>query len=216
MSPRLKEKSGVYFLFSRIFREAPDQSILTEIVERKLLTLSYHFFNDDWQQTEAVLENPRWLSEAEKIAIEYTGLFLVSGERAIYPYGSFYCDSIVMDTSTASSSYFPPESRRDWGVKGLIGGPSATEVNKFYLKAGYQPNSKGHTLPDHLACELEFLGRMYADGNVQGAETFLKNFIGPWAFVFLEKFKNQNYSDFYERVAASLEKFLEGECRGVL
>ena len=215
MSTRLKEKSGVYFLFSRLFREAPDSLVLHKIVEKKLLTFSHYFFEEHEQLTEGILEEIDWKTKVENIAVEYTALFVAPGDHAICPYGSFYCDSIVIDTSTADSCYFPSESIRDWGIKGLIAGPSSNVVKRAYFEQGYRIDIGGYRLPDHIACELEFVGRMYQEGKIDVVQAFLRNFFAPWIFLFLDKVKQQNYSDFYQKVAFSLEKFMQEEFRDV-
>jgi len=208
------EKLGIYLLFSRLFREPPDERLLAEIVGKQLLTIIYDL-EETQQEPGTLLEERRWCSNVEKIAVEYAALFVVPGEHSIIPYGSFYCDAVVIDTSTACSAYFPSESIREWGVKGLIAGPSANAAKKIYLQQGYRMEMEGYMLPDHIACELEFIGRMYREGKIDVAKTFFQNFLSPWVFFFLNKLKQQNYSKFYQNVAISLDKFLQQEFRDI-
>ena len=210
MSIELKEKAGVYFLFSRLFREAPSAAFMKEIIEKKLLTLTYYFFEETLPQAALLLENEGWLKKLEELAVEYTSLFVISGKYFIVPYGSFYCDTILIDSSTADSPYFQPEPISQ-GIKGLIGGPSAAEVKKFYSKEGYAVEASYQYLSDHVACELEFIGKLYADGKVNIAQTFFEGYLGRWAFSFLKKLSVQDYSTFYQTAAVALERFLKTE-----
>jgi TorA maturation chaperone TorD len=202
-----------YFLFSRLFREPPDLSILTEVVEKKLLTMSYYCFEEVLPEPTLWLEEMEWLKAVETIAVEYTALFVTSGEDAIPPYESFYGDTISIDTSTADSAYFPQSCPASGppGIRGLISGPSRVTVEKVYRQAGYNVDPRSHHLPDHVACELEFMGRLYTEGKPEMAMDFLKNHLGRWVFLFLDKVKQQKRSVFYSTVALSLERFLRYE-----
>ena len=217
MSLKLKEKAGIYYLFSRLFHEAVNERLLREIVEKKMLTGVYSLYTEDEQSLDGdLLEEPEWITRAEDLAVEYTALFIISGAQAVCPYSSYYCDSVVIDTSTASSCYFPAEPIKDWGVKGLIGGQSTVSVNKIYLKEGYKIEEGSSKLPDHLAYELEFMGRMYDEGKAEAAENFFRNFLLPWVFIFIDKLKDQQRSNLYKKVALVLGKFLRYEFQDIL
>lgn len=184
MFPELEEKASVYFLFSRLFREPPGPCLLKEIVEEKLLT--------------------------EEIAVEHTTLFVVAGECYIPPYESYYCDTLSIDTSTACSPYFQQDPFPE-RMKGFIGGPSAATVRKFYEENGFILSHTFHDLPDHIACELELMGRFYQEGKVDQAHEFFQNHLGRWVFTFLEELEKQKRSLFYQKVAVSLKQFLKQE-----
>lgn len=158
------------------------------------------------------LEDPKWSEQVEEIAVEHTALFVVSGESYIPPYESYYCDTLIIDTSTACSPYFEPDPFPE-GMKGFIGGASTSAVRKFYEENGFVPNSDFHDLPDHIACELELMGRFYQEGNVDKAHDFFQNHLKRWVFTFLEELEKQKRSSFYRKVAVSLKPFLKRESR---
>ncbi|MBI4115630.1 MAG: molecular chaperone TorD family protein [Candidatus Omnitrophica bacterium] len=191
MSTEFEGKSGVYFLFSRLFREAPDPSLLNKI--------------------ESFFEATDLADKVEEIVVEYTSLFVAPGEYSIPPYESFYCDALTIDASTADSPYFQPLCMPT-GMKGFIYGSSARAVGKIYQEGGFELDPNFHDLPDHIACELEFVGRLYEKGKREAARNFLKNHLGRWAFNFLNNLEKQDRSVFYQRVAKSLGNFLKFEC----
>jgi len=205
----LEEKASVYFLFSRLFRKAPDLSLLKEIVETKLLTLGANFFDDSGRESNC-LEELRWPEQLEEIAVEHTALFVVAGESYISPYESYHCDTLTIDPSTACSPYFEPDPLPK-GMKGFIGGPSAAAVQKCYEENGFGLSPDFHDLPDHIACELELMGRFYQEGNVDKARDFFQNHLTRWVFAFLEELEKQRCSCLYQKVAVGLSQFLKEE-----
>ncbi|MBI3999301.1 MAG: molecular chaperone TorD family protein [Candidatus Omnitrophica bacterium] len=211
MSSKFEEKAGVYLLFSRLFQKAPNVSLLKEIAQKKLLTLAYHFFESTLPKEILLLEEPGCAEAAEEIAIEYTSLFVAPGNYYIPLYESFYCDTLTIDTSTADSPYFQPQGMPS-GTKGFLYGFSARAVEKSYREGGLELDPKFHDLPDHIACELEFVGRLYEEGKIDLAEVFLRNHLGRWVFDFLNNVQKQCLSVFYQRVASSLNNFLTDEC----
>ncbi|OIO38819.1 MAG: hypothetical protein AUJ71_02140 [Candidatus Omnitrophica bacterium CG1_02_49_16] len=181
---RLEEKTGVYYLFSRLFREAPGIGLVNEILGRSGGT-----------------------DKTEEVAVEYTSLFVVPGECAISPYESFYRDSLTVDTSTADSPYFQAGCRLE-GMKGFLYGVSAVAVEKTYRENGFAVDPRFHDLPDHIACELEFAGRLYEEGKEDAARAFIRSHLSRWVFLFLAELEKQERSIFYRRVAESLKSFL--------
>lgn len=213
----LKEKAGIYFLFSKLLREPPEEDLLKEIIKSDFLTGVWYFVVQEQEENQErdYFESDEW-GTAGQIAIQFTSLFIAPGKKAIWPYGSFYCDALVIDSSSANSCYFPSESIREWGIKGIIGGPSVVKVNKIYREEGYKIDLESCKFPDHIACELEFVGRMHEEGKFNTARIFLKEFMNPWVFIFLAKVKSQVYSKFYRDVAFCLERFLKYECEDFL
>ncbi|MBI2167016.1 MAG: molecular chaperone TorD family protein [Candidatus Omnitrophica bacterium] len=210
MSAELEEKTAVYFLFSRLFREAPDGALLRSVTEQKLLTLAFCFSGDAVPGNTTILEDPDWPARVDDIAVEYTSLFVAPGEKAVSPYESYYCDRLTIDTSTANSCYFRSESLPE-GMKGFLGGESAVQVQTIYEAEGFRKVTAFHELPDHAACELEFMGRMLQAGKEDAAEAFFKEHLGRWIFVFLNHLTKQTVSNFYQKVALSLERFIQRE-----
>ena len=210
MSTKLEEKASVYLFFSRLFREVPSSSLLNEIAKKKLLTLAYHFFEEDSPEEISFFEATDLGDRAEEIAIEYTSLFVAPGEYFRPPYESFYCDTLTIDTSTADSPYFRSGCMME-GMRGFIYGSSAKAVEKTYREVGFELDPKFHDLPDHVACELEFVGRLYQKEKVDTAARFIKSNLARWIFQFLDNLEKQERSVFYQKVAMSLKNFIERE-----
>lgn len=143
-------------------------------------------------------------------AVEYARLFAVPGEQAVRPYESVYCDMLTIDSSTACSAYFESEPQIG-GLAGFLHGPSASAVREAYRQAGFELDPTIHELPDHLAIELEFMGRLLERGDVEQAETFFTEHLGRWVFRCLEEIKQKTHSGFYRAVTDTLMSFLQRE-----
>ncbi|MBI2246500.1 MAG: molecular chaperone TorD family protein [Armatimonadetes bacterium] len=193
---KLAERAGLYFFFARLFREAPTAELLREIVQHRWLSNAE--------------EDPQWPNQAEAIAVEYARLFAVPGEQAVRPYESAYCDTLTIDSSTACSAYFESEPQIG-GLAGFLYGPSASAVRAAYLLAGFELDSSAHELPDHLAIELEFMGRLLEHGELERAGTFFAEHLGRWVFRCLEEIRQKTPSRFYRAVVDSLETLLQDE-----
>lgn len=72
-------------------------------------------------------------------------------------------------------------------LEGSLAGQAAQMMRTCYEVAGVQPDERFHDLPDHVAMQLEFLGRLYeraargeADAAGMAAE-FAAEFVDAWA-----------------------------------
>lgn len=191
----LQERAGTYFLFARLFREAPTPELLQEIVQHRVLS------NADSQ----------WPHQAEAIAVEYARLFAVPGEQAVQPYESVYCDTLTIDETTACSPYFFPEPQRDGGLTGFLHGSSTIAVREAYRQAGFELDPTAHELPDHLAVELEFMGRLLERGATEEAAAFFRDHLGRWVFPCLSEIQQRAQRGFFRDAVASLTEFMQGE-----
>jgi len=190
-----------YLFFARLFREPPSKELLKEIAQRRILS------NDQ--------PNPPWPDQAKTIAIEFARLFLVPNAAAIHPYESAYCDALTVETPNDCmvgfdkivGDGFPPTAP----LEGLIGGPSMSAVAKIYAEAGFELDPDACELPDHLAIELEFVGRLLERRRLQPARDFFKGHLGRWAFRCLEDIERNAQTDFFRRAAYLLTTFLRCE-----
>lgn len=190
----LQRRSATYHVFAQLFRESPTREFLKAVVRDRLLPEP----------------DPAWPDQAEAIVVEYARLFAVPGAQAVHPYESAYCDALSIDTSTACSTYFGSQ-RPIVGLPGFIGGPSASAVARAYADAGFELDPTKHELPDHLAVELEFMGRLLERGEHEQAKTFFTEHPARWAFRCLEDMKRNAQAGFYQRAADTLATFLQDE-----
>ena len=202
-----QEIAGGYFLFDGLFHQSPGGDLLRTIIEAKLLTQAKDFYYQDSDRFDKILEDPQWLHQEEKIAVEFASLFVVPGQDMITPYESYYCDTLVIDHSTACSPYFQSQEG-SVGLKGFLGGNSSQSVMNLYKGFGFEINPAFFDLPDHVSAELEFIGKLYELGYCAEAEHFYQKHLGRWIGLFLNKLSEQTKSNFYSAVAESLKGFL--------
>jgi TorA maturation chaperone TorD len=188
--------------------------LLEEIVQNGLLTLVERIGHP---AAAGVMLDPaedgRWPAQAQAqvIAVDFAHLFAVPGEHAVRPYESAYCDTIEIDASTACSAYF--HSAPSGPVTGLLHGPSATAVLAVYRQAGFELDPAASELPDHVAIELEFVGRLLESAAERQAAEFFATHLGRWVFRCLHDIKRHAQIAFYCTVADVAETFLRFEER---
>jgi TorA maturation chaperone TorD len=202
-----QEIAGGYFLFASLFYQPPRQDFLKMIIEAQLLTQARNIHHQGIEPLAKSIEDPRWLHQEEKIAVEFASLFVVPGQGMITPYESYYCDTLIIDHSTACSPYFQSQEG-SVGLKGFLGGNSNQSVQALYKKFGFEINPAFFDLPDHVSAELEFIGKLYESGYYAEAENFHQKHLGRWVGLFLNKLSGQAKSSFYRAVAESLQGFL--------
>lgn len=72
-------------------------------------------------------------------------------------------------------------------LEGTLGGSSVQMVRSCYRAAGVEPDERFHDLPDHVAMQLEFVGRLYeraarGDADAAGmADEYCREFVDHWA-----------------------------------
>src|SRR3989338_4937000 len=202
-----QEIAGGYFLFAGLFHQSPRKDFLRTIIEAQLLTQAKNFHHQGIELIAKSLEDPQWLNQEEKIAVEFASLFVVPGQDMITPYESYYCDTLTIDHSTACSPYFQSQGG-SVGLKGFLGGNSNQSVQNLYKKFGFEINPAFFDLPNHVSAELEFIGKLYELGYCAEAEHFYQKHLGRWIVLFLNKLSEQTKSNFYSAVAESLKGFL--------
>lgn len=110
---------------------------------------------------------------------------------------------------------------------GSLMGKSAASVVQLYRDGGFEPDAAFHELPDHVACELEFLylllfrehqarARGEADSVAEAVgmrDKFLGDHLGTWIGPFTEAVAKGARSPFYRELAALTARFvrLEGD-----
>lgn len=146
----------------------------------------------------------------EGLAVEYARLFAVPGRSMVVPCESAYCDRLEVDFSNGCGPYFEAPSGKS-GFSGFLYGPSAVEVSKIYLQAGFQLEKEGGVLPDHLSIELEFMGWLQEQKDEEKGSQFFKKHLGRWVFRCLEEIDQKTECAFYKELASHCALFLSNE-----
>lgn len=145
-----------------------------------------------------------WEGDIEALAIEYTRLFVGPGPHAA-PYGSVHSEKT--------------------GDGGRLWGDSTVEVKRLIEASGLTFASDYGGIPDHLAVELEFLGRLAeaerrasAEGESAKAATlrslqgkFLRDCVQIWFPAFVAKVTAMNPRPFYAGFVAFCRDWLASE-----
>lgn len=214
----VRARAAAYLMFARLFREAPSEALLKEIVQRNLFTAT-----EQWGGSLKCAGHPldpakdtRWLEQGESIAVEYARLFAVPGRQAVQPYESVYCDTLTIDTSINCSPYFSSEPPPD-GLAGFLHGTSAISVRDAYRQSGFDLDPSICGLPDHLGIELEFMSLLLERGTLDQAAAFFRAHPGRWVFRCLDEIKQKtDAAEFYRTVVDALAKFLLCEREALL
>lgn len=132
----------------------------------------------------------------EKLLLDYSQLFLGPFDIQAKPYGSVYLD----------------------GEK-VVMGKSTIELQKLYLRGGFELAEDFKEMPDHIAAELEFLylmifkeneARQTGDSAQQDQlselkREFLDNHLGRWLFSFTAAIGKGAETIFYQQLALLTE-----------
>ncbi|MFQ5951784.1 MAG: molecular chaperone [Candidatus Omnitrophota bacterium] len=138
--------------------------------------------------------------QAELLAVEYAGLFLMPG-----------------------ASTLPRESLQRG--EGRLWGSSTVEVNNLYKKFGFELDESFHDTPDHLSVELVFLAKLsgleaeYSDKSLSEAKKgvlevkkyFLKNHLLKWFPRFKDEVALRAEYSYYKEITRLLGMVLDDE-----
>lgn len=129
------------------------------------------------------------------LRIEYTNTFLNLPHAAVSPYESVW--------------------KGEKGQKTLVFvNDIALSAKEAYRKAGFSPS--GMTEPaDHVAYELDFIGRMLSTGNAEDAAEFWHGHLEDWIGPFCKAVREVRKSGFYASLAAFLPSTLASAMKGV-
>ncbi|MCM8794343.1 MAG: molecular chaperone TorD family protein [Candidatus Omnitrophica bacterium] len=213
METKSAEHARSCFFFGRLFLEPPCELLLRQIVQQRLFTQAEQ--GDDPEAAQRcccdLAEDGRWPLRAESIAAEYEALFTPFAEKAIPPYEAYWLDLLSLDPSAVreESGLFSAQVMER--SRGYLYTPSGFSVEAAYRRAGFEWIPSIHHFPDHLACELEFMGQAYAKGQGALVRSFFQEHLGRWVFSFLEQLREQEVSTFYMAAADAMDLFLRTE-----
>ncbi len=107
-----------------------------------------------------------------------------------------------------SEARSPPPPYESLYVDGTLNGPSSTELEAFYLDAGYEL-AVDDELIDHAGYELAFLGELCDRGDRRRQRAFLEQFVGDWLPAFHEAAIQKDAPKFYRGVFALTEAVID-------
>ncbi len=195
-----KQRSNIYGLFARIFREEITPSLLRQIKDPQfqgiLSNLGLQLEDDFFDLPEEKL--------LEDLAVEYARLFLGPGKH-ISPHESVHLKGEEGD--------------------GALWGEATVEVKKFIESSGleYKPDYRG--MPDHISVELEFMkevtnreARACEEKDNDGARhcleierKFIEEHLVRWVPLFCDKVIKDADLAFYGEIAKLTKSFIAFE-----
>lgn len=199
------QQTDLYFFLARVFAREVDAEFLRRLrsadLQALLQELGVELEQDLLSKEEAVV--------LEELATEFTGCFIGPGPF-VSPHESIHHE----------------REDCDWG---RYWGADTVAVKQFIESAGMEIQDPFAGLPDHLAVELEFVGKLgrainekLATGEVSEAlyglrvkRKFFDDHLLQWAPLFCDKAIEIADLPFYREMAGLLKAFLELEDSGL-
>jgi len=142
-----RARQGAYVFLSGAFAAPPTPESLAILRDEQYLQAATELFGDlAVKPLLQYAEASRNAAELQRQAHqEFMNLFRVPGGQYITPY-----ESVFRDTRDVGGQQ----------VKGLLMGPSAVDVQKWYRIAAVEISAEYKDLPDHVSLELNFLAHV--------------------------------------------------------
>ena len=122
------------------------------------------------------------------VQVEYTRLFINDAPNLVAPpYGSVYLES-----------------------DGTLQGKTTEATRAFYRQYGFDITNISEPA-DHISLELEFVSRLYRQGDAEAAETFLSTLFLPWFTRFMEKLTPELRHPFFTVTMQLISLFIKEE-----
>ncbi|KKM09501.1 hypothetical protein SY88_17950 [Clostridiales bacterium PH28_bin88] len=141
----------------------------------------------------------------EELAVEYCRLFIGPGIH-FPPYESVYAGEFVAGG----------------GIKGLLWGEAAVEVNRFIRECGLEFDASYRGLPDHLGVELDLMGQLaaweasaWSEGDAGDARMavelqsrFMKDHLVKWVPDYCQQLAGAARVPFYREMSLLTKDFI--------
>ncbi len=205
-----RARHDVYSFLAQAFLTPPTPQLLSALAAEDLLDGAADLLGEDGLRAlrhyqESARQGADWPEQARR---EFMDLFKVPGGRYLAPY-----ESVFRDTRDVAGRQ----------VSGLLMGPSAAHVLKWYRLAAVEISGDYKDLPDHIGLELSFLAHLcakeqgFADRGDQPRLTraremerdFLAAHIVSWAKPLRDKLHDQSRHAFFQTVADLLVAFTQ-------
>ncbi len=190
-----KARKQIYTLLSSLFLGPPPRSLLQSILSEYGNEVKSDIHKSLDQAFEDFIYACR-VTDTEMLTREYNNLFIVPVGEYVAPYESVFLDERMLGNKK---------------VSGLLMGPSAIDVKKWYRQAGMELSSNIKELPDHIGIEIRFMAHL-CEKELE-AETnddqelvakikdtqlgFLETHLTKWIDPFVEKVQSNTKSKFY-------------------
>lgn len=173
-------RRDLYRFLSAAFLDAPDPELLGRLRDESLQAALREWFSTEvmewFQHVRETMDSEDFAGAAKR---EFTNLFLVPGGQYVAPYESVFRDTREIEGLE---------------ISGLLLGPSAVAVQKWYRLAALEIRPDFTELPDHIGLEFHFLAYLcakeqeFADAGDTGKQTraremerdFLKAHVLSW------------------------------------
>lgn len=191
----VEARKKIYSLLSSLFLGPPTHSLL-QIIHSDFDNAAKGDLHEFLDQALKDFIGACRMTDAQMLAREYNNLFLIPVGGYVAPYESVFLDERLLGNKK---------------VSGLLMGPSAIDVKKWYRQAGMEISDDAKELPDHIGIELRFMAHLCEkeleaetngdlglvfkinDTQLGFLETHLTKWIGP----FVEKVQSNTKSKFY-------------------
>jgi len=191
-------QTELYFVLSECYKE-PEETFAREVAEEIL----YQVMVDNLQALgiDQDVEGLRIPGSPEEVLQQlkraYYPLFVIP-PRFVMPVESVYKEWAGEDGFLS-------------GSRGLIMGPSATDMLRRYQAHGIQIPQLYKDYPDHLALLLEYGGLLCEEGDVEELGEFVASHFDGWIEEFAEQVRARTESRFYKTVVEATVAFVQSE-----
>ncbi len=201
-------RQRVYSFLGDAFSSPPSAERLAAVRAEEFLRAAAGLFGEEVlaplrEYAKAAQETAESQRQAQQ---EFMDLFKVPGARYVMPY-----ESVFRDTREVAGQE----------VKGLLMGPAAVDVQKWYRLAALEISGEYKDLPDHICLELSYLAHLcvkeqeFASAGAEAKLTrawqmqrdFLAAHIVPWIGNLRDKIREKSQHPFYRAVADMAVEF---------
>lgn len=211
-------RAQLYRFLRRFYAPAPDIDFVTHLFSSETIEALDALFGEEkvlplriwFSQQEQKADSSPLLSLLRELIADYTGLFDAPTERYLSPYESVYRQG------NPDEEGFP---------KGWVMGPPARHLLQLYETVGVTLAPEFRDLPDHIACELEFMALLceveakaeeaglpeVADSWREWQKRFFTDHLGTWIDPLTQRMYQKALTPVYRLAATWTRLFLQQE-----
>ena len=201
----VQSRAASYALFARLFRQEISPELLDQLRNSRKAFAGTEAAGEGERLLDRYLEATAAMGRDQavtELAADYAGLFLNASDHPAYPYESVF----------TSPEHLLMQQARD-------------EVRQAYAAAGLGRSEDLHEPEDHIAFEMEFMGRLCdntlkaieqedlaaARTHLQTQQQFLEKHLLVWVPAFSGEVVHNATTDFYRGVGALTRDFIRFE-----